>query len=261
MADGGSLHIERGGPVLRVTLSRPERRNALDAGLIGDLSDAFSDVGDARAVVLGGEGDAFCAGADVEWMRASAHLGEDENVAEANRLRTMLEAIDRCPAPVIARVQRYALGGGAGIVCCCDVAVCDEGASFGFTEVKLGLIPSVISPFALRRIGSGAARRYFLTGERFGADAALRIGLVHEIVAGDALDGAVDRIVGEILSSGPQAVREAKRLALDAPLDGDETARRIAERRASPEGQEGLEAFLDGRVPGRPGFASWTDAA
>jgi methylglutaconyl-CoA hydratase len=258
---GAPLRVDRSGPVLRVTLSRPERRNALDAGLIADLAAAFADVGDARVVVLAGEGEAFCAGADVDWMRSSAHLGPDENLQEANRLRAMLEAIDRCPAPVVARVQRYALGGGAGIVCCSDVAVCDEGASFGFTEVKLGLIPSVISPFVLRRIGPGASRRYFLTGERFRPETALRIGVVHEVVPADALDGAVDRIVGEILSAAPEAVRHAKRLVLDAPLDGEETARRIAERRASAEGQEGLGAFLAGRVPGRPGFASWTDDA
>ncbi len=258
---GASLRVERTGAVLRVTLAKPERRNALDAGLIRDLTGAFSAVGDARAVVLAGEGDSFCAGADVEWMRASAQLGPDENVAEANRLRLLLEAIDGCAAPVVCRVQGHALGGGSGIVCCCDVAVCDEDASFGFTEVKLGLIPSVISPFVLRRIGSGAARRYFLTGERIGAAAALRIGLVHEVAAAGALDDAVERILGELRSAGPEAARHAKRLVLDAPLAGEETARRIAERRASAEGQEGLGAFLAGRLPGRPGFASWTDGA
>ena len=239
-----ALRIHRDGPVLRVTLARPERRNAFDAALIAELTEAFSDVGDARAVVLAGDGPSFCAGADVDWQRSAIDLSYDENVEDAMRLYAMLEAIDGCPAPVVARVQGYALGGGSGLVACADIALAGEDAVFGFSEVKLGIIPAVISPFVLPRIGTGAAGRYFLTGERFDAQVALRIGLVHE-VAGD-LDGAVDRVVGELLTSGPQAVREAKQLVRTAPT-GIDTAHIAARLRASPEGQEGLRAFLERR--------------
>ncbi len=183
-------------------------------------------------------------------MRAAAGLSYEENVADSTRLRRMYEAVDRCPAPVVCPIQRHALGGGIGLVCCCDAVVAADDAVFAFSEVKLGIIPAVISPFALARIGAGAARRYFITGERFDAATALRIGLVHEVVPGGELEGAVDRIVAEIATAGPEAARHAKRLVLDAPLDGLETARRIAERRASDEGQEGLHAFLERRPPG-----------
>jgi methylglutaconyl-CoA hydratase len=162
----------------------------------------------------------------------------------------MYEAVDRCAAPVLAPVQRYVLGGGVGLVCCADAVIAAEDAVFAFSEVKLGILPAVISPFALARIGPGAARRYFVTGERFDAQTALRIGLVHEVVPAGELDAAVDRIAAEVLSAGPEAARHAKRLVLDAPLDGLETARRIAERRTSAEGQEGLHAFLERRPPG-----------
>src|SRR5687768_2137081 len=246
----GALRIERDGDVLRVTLARPDTRNAFDAALIAELSEAFVDVGKARAVLLAGDGPSFCAGADVEWMRGSIQLDFDANVADANALRGMLEAIDRCPAPVVARVQGHALGGGAGLVACADIAVADEEAVFAFSEVKLGIIPAVISPFALAKIGPSAARRYFVTGERFDAATALRIGLVHEVAAD--LDAAVGRVVAELRTAGPRATRHAKRLVLDRP-DGPETARRIAERRTSAEGQEGLRAFLERRRP------SWTD--
>ena len=242
----GALRIDRDGDLLRVTLTRPETRNAFDAALIAELSDAFVDVGKARAVLLSGEGPSFCAGADVEWMRASVALDFDANVADANALRGMLEAIDRCPAPVVARVQGHALGGGAGLVACADIAVANETAVFAFSEVKLGIIPAVISPFALAKIGRSAARRYFITGERFDAATALRIGLVHEVAAD--LDAAVERVLAELWSAGPRAARHAKKLVLERP-DGSETARRIAERRTSEEGQEGLKAFLERRSP------------
>ena len=242
----GALRIERDGDLLRVTLARPETRNAFDAALIAELAEAFVDVGKARAVLLAGEGPSFCAGADVEWMRASVDLDFDANVADANALRGMLEAIDRCPAPVVARVQGHALGGGAGLVACADIAVASENAVFAFSEVKLGIIPSVISPFALAKIGPSAARRYFVTGERFDAATALRIGLVHEVDAD--LDAAVERVLAELWSAGPRASRHAKKLVLERP-DGPETARRIAERRTSDEGQEGLKAFLERRSP------------
>jgi methylglutaconyl-CoA hydratase len=196
--------------------------------------------------VLAGEGASFCAGADVEWMRASVGLSLDENVADANAMRQMFEAIDRCPAPVVARVQGHALGGGAGLVATTDIAIAEPKTLFAFSEVKLGIIPAVISPFALAKIGSGAARRYFVTGERFDAETALRVGLVSEVAA--KLDAAVERVVAELLSAGPHAARWAKRLVRERP-DGPETARWIAERRASDEGQEGLRAFLEKREP------------
>jgi len=242
----GALRIQRDDSVLRVTLARPERRNAFDAALIAELKDAFSDVGDARAVVLASDGPSFCAGADVDWQRAAIDLTYEENVEDAMRLYAMLEAIDGCPAPVVARVQGYALGGGSGLVACCDVAVAGEDAVFGFSEVKLGIIPAVISPFVVPRVGVGAARRYFLTGERFDAQAALRIGLVHELA--DDLDAAVERVVGELLSSGPQAAREAKQLLRELPT-GVDTAHIAARLRTSPEGQDGLRAFLERRKP------------
>jgi methylglutaconyl-CoA hydratase len=241
-----ALRLERNGPVLRVMLARPERRNAFDAALIAELNDAFADVGDARAVVLAGEGGVFCAGADVEWQRASIDLTYDENVADALRLFQMCEAIDRCPAPVVARVQGYALGGGSGLVACADVAIADTQTVFGFTEVRLGIVPAVISPFVLARIGA-AARRYFLTGERFGADVALRIGLVSEVADGD-LDERVDAVVTDLLTGGPEAVRAAKELVRERPR-GEEAARIAAARRTSAEGQNGLRAFLEKRAP------------
>jgi methylglutaconyl-CoA hydratase len=241
-----ALRIERDGDVLRLTLARPETRNAFDAALIAELAEAFVDVGKARAVLLAGEGPSFCAGADVDWMRASVDLDYEANVADANALRGMLDAVDRCPAPVVTRIQGHALGGGAGLVACSDIAVADRKAVFAFSEVKLGIIPAVISPYALAKIGPSAARRYFVTGERFDAATALRIGLVHEVA--DDLDAAVERILGELRSAGPKASRHAKRLVLDRP-DGPDTARRIAERRTSAEGQEGLRAFLERRKP------------
>jgi methylglutaconyl-CoA hydratase len=243
MAD---LRVERDGSVLRVTLARPDRRNAFDAALIAALRDAFADVGDARAVVLSGEGESFCAGADVDWMRSSVELSYEENVQDARRLRQMLEALDACAAPVVARVHGHVLGGGCGLVACSDVVLAAEGTEFAFSEVKLGIIPAAISPFALAKIGPGAARRYFVTGERFDADVALRIGLVHEVVAD--LDAAEERVLKELLSAGPDAARHAKRLVLDRP-EGLATERRIAERRTSDEGQEGLRAFLEKRKP------------
>ncbi len=241
-----NLEVERDGHVLRITLARPDRRNAFDAALIAELAEAFVDVGRARAVLLAGDGPSFCAGADVDWMRASAGLSLDENVADANAMRRMFEAIDNCPAPVVARVQGHALGGGAGLVAAADIAIAAPGTVFAFSEVKLGIIPAVISPFVLPKIGPGAARRYFVTGERFDAETALRIGLVHEVAAD--LDAAVERVLGELLSAGPHAARWAKRLVRERP-DGPETARWIAERRTSDEGQEGLRAFLEKRPP------------
>ena len=241
-----ALKVARDGHVLRVTLAKPERRNAFDAALIAELTHAFADVGDARAVLLEGEGPAFCAGADVEWQRAAMELTYEENVKDAMRLRGMLETIDSCPAPVVCCVHGFALGGGSGLVACADVAIAWPDAVFGFTEVRLGIIPAVISPFVLPKIGA-AARRYFVTGERFGAEDALRIGLVSE-VSEDAGERA-ESVVRDILAGGPIAVREAKKLIRERPL-GEETAHIAAARRTSDEGQDGLRAFLERRAPG-----------
>jgi methylglutaconyl-CoA hydratase len=201
--------------------------------------------------VLAGDGPSFCAGADVEWQRASIDLSYEENVEDAMRLYRMLEAIDSCPAPVVCCVHGFALGGGSGLVAASDIAVAWPDAVFGFTEVRLGIIPAVISPFVLPKIGE-AARRYFVTGERFDAGVALGIGLVSE-VSEDAGEAAED-VVESILQGGPEAVRAAKRLARERP-SGDETARIAADRRTSDEGQAGLRAFLDPETRGRPPWA------
>ena len=242
-----ALRIKRDGPVLRVTIDKPERRNAFDAELIRELTEAFTDVGDARAVVLTGEGESFCAGADIDWQRSAIDLSYEENVEDALRLYRMLAAVDGCPAPVVAWIQGYCLGGGCGLAACVDIAVAADDAVFGFSEVKLGIIPAVISPFVLAKIGSGATRRYFLTGERFESDVALRIGLVSEI------GQDVEVVVAELLTSGPAAVREAKRLVRPEPGDGRALAELAARMRTSDEGQDGLRAFLERRKPG------WTD--
>ena len=247
-----ALRVDQDGDVLRVTLARPERRNAFDAQLIAELTEAFSAVGDdVRAVMLAGDGPSFCAGADVEWQRASIDLTLEENVEDALRLHAMMVAVDSCPAPLVARVQGYALGGGSGLVACADVVVAAPGAIFGFSEVRLGIIPAVISPFVFARIGAGAARALFVTGERFDAATALRISLVDEVA--DDLDAAVERQVAAILRSGPAATRAAKRLTRERPIDGPDLSRLAAGLRASPEGQEGLRAFLAKRAP------SWSD--
>jgi enoyl-CoA hydratase/carnithine racemase len=241
-----ALKVVRDGDVLRVTLARPERRNAFDAALIAELAETFSRVADARAVLLTGEGPPFCAGADVEWQRAAIDLSYEENVEDAMRLYTMLESIDTCPAPVVCCVHGFALGGGSGLVACSDIAIAWPDAVFGFTEVRLGIIPAVISPFVLPKIGA-AARRYFLTGERFGAEDALRIGLVSE-VAEDAGERA-EAVVRDLLAGGPVAVREAKKLVREQPT-GVDTAHIAAARRTSDEGQDGLRAFLERRPAG-----------
>ena len=215
MADP-SLSVRREQGVALVSLRRLAVRNALDGELIEALHDVFDELsGDAsvRAIVLTGDGAAFCGGADVTWMRASLALTRDENVAEARALSRMYRAIDRCPKPVIARVHGAALGGGAGLIAVSDVAVAADDTIFGFTETKLGLLPAVISPFVLAKIGRSHARALFLTGERFDAKRALAIGLVHEVVAPADLDAAVARIVAEMRSAGPRAVARGERVA------------------------------------------------
>jgi methylglutaconyl-CoA hydratase len=242
-----ALRVEQDGDLLRITMARPERRNAFDADLIHELTEAFGTIDDdVRAVVLAGEGKSFSAGADVDWMRGAIELSYEENIADARRLRMMLDGIDTCPAPVVARVHGHALGGGCGLVACADIVVTAPDTKFAFSEVKLGIIPAVISPYALAKIGSSAARRYFVTGERFDAATALRIGLVHEVA--EDLDAAVEQVLADLRSAGPEAARHAKKLVLERP-DGLGTERRIAQRRTSDEGQEGLRAFLEKRDP------------
>ncbi len=254
------LRVTRDRGRARVTLARPAVRNAFNAELIARLRDTFSALGEdpaVRVVVLAGEGKTFCGGADVNWMRGSLELSEAENVRDAEAMSDMYRAIDRCPKPVIARVHGGALGGGAGLCAVADAVVASEETIFGFTETKLGIIPAVISPFVLAKIGVSQARRLFLTGERFDARRAQAIGLVHEVVHEDALDGTVDGIAEELESAGPGAVAAAKALigaVRTASYDESRglTARAIAKQRTSPEGQEGLHAFLERRA------ASWS---
>jgi methylglutaconyl-CoA hydratase len=252
------LAVEREGAVARVWLDRPERRNAFNAELIAAITETFTAFGaDAtlRAVVIGGRGQAFCAGGDLEWMRASGELPYERNLADAELAAAMFSAVDGCPVPVIARVHGAAVGGGTGLACCCDVVLARADARFGFTEVRLGLVPATIGPFALARIGRSQARALFLTGELFDADHAHAIGLVHEVHADDAaLDAALERTLAAVLRGGPQALRAAKALLADL-RDGDpapqskRAAETIAARRASDEGREGIAAFLERREP------------
>ena len=254
------LRVQRDGTVARVTLNRPEVRNAFNAELIASLAWTFEAFAEEplevlRAVVLSGAGEVFCAGADIEWQRASIGLSREENEADAGRLQEMLLAIDECPVPVIAAVHGAALGGGMALCCVADITVATADATFGFTEVRLGLMPAVISPFVLPRIGEGAARSVFMTGERFEAQRAREIGLVSEVVGdGAALHARVDALVGQVLSGGPEAVRNAKAVIRDQRgLSRTDalalTVKRAAQQRVSAEGQEGLGAFLDRRTP------------
>jgi methylglutaconyl-CoA hydratase len=251
------LRIEREGARARVILARPDVRNALDAELIARLHEAFTALGDdasASAIVLQGDGTVFCGGADVRWMRDAMHLSEDENFRDATAFSDMLRAIDRCPKPVIARVQGAALAGGAGLCAVADAVVACDTALFGFTETKLGLIPGVITPFVLAKIGPSNGRRYFLTGERFGAARAQAIGLVHEVVPESDLDAAVDAILHELDSAGPEAIAAAKALIPEvcaASYDDSReiTAHAIGRRRTTAEAQEGFRAFFERRPP------------
>lgn len=241
--------------IAHVTLARPDVRNAFNAQVIAELHAVFTRItaaDDVRAVVLAGEGKVFCGGADINWMRDSLELSFEANAIDAEKMSDMFRAIDNCPKPVIARIHGAALGGGAGLAAVCDIAIASDDAVFGFTEVKLGIIPAVISPFVLAKIGPSHARALFLTGERFDAAHAARIGLVHEVVSVDALDAAVERRVAEIRTAGPYAVAAAKlvvRRVLDASYEQSRaiTTQAIANQRISPEGQEGLHAFLERR--------------
>lgn len=252
------LQVTVGNAVGRVMLNRPDLHNAFNEVLIAEITQAFDELGrraEVRAIVLAGEGKSFCAGADVNWMKKMVGYSFEENVADAQLLARMLRTIHDCPKPVIACVHGAALGGGTGLVAACDMAVAIESAVFGFTEARLGIIPAVISPYALHKIGAAHARRYFLTAERFGAADALRIGLISHVAADrPAADAWLEQIIKEIKSNGPQAVTAAKGLIDDVlasswPNVAGLTAKRIAERRVSDEGQEGLKSFLEKRKP------------
>lgn len=243
------VSITTSGPVMRVTLQRPEIRNALNDTVIAELFDVFSNLDPAiRVVILGGEGSVFCAGGDLEWMKRASGYNREENVADAMRLAGMFAAIARCRALVIAIVQGAAFGGGSGMVAAADVAIAVEGTKFCFSEAKLGLIPATISTFVVPKIGVSHARRYFSTAEVFGPDRAKEIGLVHEIAGSmEEAEAMAQRITASVLTCGPEAVFEAKTIAQDAPIPMEEAAARLAEVRAGAEGKEGVAAFLEKR--------------
>ena len=254
-----ALNVHWGAGVMRITLNRPDIRNAFSDSAIAEITAAFVAAGEdpaVRAVVLAAEGTSFCSGADLNWMRRMADYSRDENRADAGLLAQMLQVIYHCPKPTIARVQGDVFAGGMGLVACCDMAVAVEGAAFCLSEVKVGLIPAAVSPYVIRAMGARAAHRYFLTGERFSAQQALRLGLVHEVVASTSqLGGVVDGWLKHLLSAGPEAVKASKRLVIDVAeraIDQaliDSTIEGIAAVRASPEGKEGVAAFLGKRKP------------
>jgi methylglutaconyl-CoA hydratase len=239
-------------------LTRPDNHNAFDDSVIAGLTEAFKKAAgdaDVRAVILASEGKSFCAGADINWMRRMAGYTFDENLADANKLAEMLHRLNTLPVPTIARVQGAAYGGGVGLACCCDMVVASPRAAFCLSEVKIGLIPATIGPYVVAAIGERASRRYFATAEVITAEKAQELGLVSELVGEDKLDQAIEDILSGLLRNGPEAVRDAKRLALDISKKEiskelmAETSRRIADRRSSDEGKEGLSAFLEKRKP------------
>jgi methylglutaconyl-CoA hydratase len=260
----GTLGVRRPSPwVAEVWLNRPDVRNAFNAQVIADLTHtftAFATDPTLRAVVLGGHGKAFCAGADLAWMRDMAGYSWQQNHADASALAAMLWAIYSCPVPVVARVHADCYAGGVGLAAVSDVVVASTSAQFCLSEAKLGLLPATISPYVIKAMGEQAARRYFLTAERFSAQQAQHMGLVHEAVANEQLDSTVAGIVAALLANGPAAVKACKKLVQDvagAPITAalrDDTARRIADTRASAEGREGVQSFLNKRAP------SWQDS-
>jgi methylglutaconyl-CoA hydratase len=263
MADYQSLQLEYRAGCATVWLNRPERHNAFDEALLSELPSCLAllsqDVA-VRAVVLAGRGRNFCAGADLEWMQRQARAGYDANLEDARRLAWMLRTLAQSPKPTVARVHGVALGGGLGLVAACDIAIACREASFGTTEVRLGLTPSTIAPYVIAAIGERAARRYFQSGERFDANEALRIGLIHESVDADALDARLEELLEALRSAGPQAQAHCKRLLVSLrghdpfdPLVLEQTARSIAEVRAGEEAREGIAAFFAKRKP------SWTN--
>ena len=253
------LLIEKKGGVATVMLNRPELRNAFDEHVISGLTRILEDLekdDSVRALVLTGAGSVFCAGADLNWMKRMAAYGYDENLADARALARMLKALDRMPKPTVARVQGAAFAGGVGLVAACDIAIGTPEAEFCLTEVKLGLSPATISPYVVRAMGERAARRYFLTAERFGAEEAHRLGLLSLVVPSGGLDAAVDGVVKHLLHGGPEAHRKIKDLIATVSPGGpvsdavtEDTAGRIAEIRVSPEGREGIASFLEKRKP------------
>lgn len=252
------LDVTRDGPVARVFLARPDVRNAFNDAVIAELTATFRGFAaddTLRAVVLGGHGKAFCAGADLSWMRAMADYTWDQNRADAQGLADMLWTMWRCPVPVVGRLHGDCYAGGVGLAAVCDVLVAAEGVQFSLSEARLGLLPATIGPYVIRAMGESQARRWFVTAERFDAARAQAMGFVHEVVAADALDARVQAVVDALVANGPQAVRACKRLVRDlagAPLTDalrEDTARRIADIRASAEGREGVQAFLGKREP------------
>ena len=250
--------VAKAGGVARVTLNRPEVRNAFDDALIADLSKIFDDLNAdtaTRVVLLAGNGPAFCAGADLNWMKRMAGYGYEENLRDASGLAAMLAALDRMSKPTIARVHGPAFAGGTGLVAACDIAIGAPQAKFCFSEAKLGLSPATITPYVIRAIGARAARRYFLSAEVFGADEAYRIGLLSALVPEADLDSSIQQIVDHLLGGGPQAHAKIKDLigaVANRPIDDalkSDTAQRIAQIRASPEGKEGIASFLEKRKP------------
>ncbi|GAB4327051.1 MAG: enoyl-CoA hydratase/isomerase family protein [Candidatus Zixiibacteriota bacterium] len=255
MSDYQTIRVEQDGFVRRITLARPDVRNAFNEQVIDELTRAFTSVDEeVRVVVLAGDGKTFSAGADINWMKKSASYTEAENARDASAMRAMFVAIDECRCPVIVRVHGAALGGGVGLVAAGDIVVAADDTKFGFTEVRLGIVPAVISPFALRKIGVTSARRYFITGEIFKAEEARHIGLIHEIAPADQLDAKIESLVQAILQVGPRAAATAKELIRQVThlgLDNaaEYTVSTIAKVRTSSEGQEGLGAFLEKRQP------------
>ena len=254
------LTLENADGVARVTLNRPALRNAFDDALIGSLTQTFLDLGSdpaVRVVILAGNGPAFCAGADLNWMKRMARYGYDENLADAQALAGMLDTLDRLPKPTIARVHGPVFAGGTGLVAACDIAVGTPEAKFCLSEAKIGLSPATISPYVIRAMGERMAHRYFLTAELFGAEEAYRIGMLSALVPTEALDATVSSMVQHLLAGGPQAhakIKELIRAVAHRPVDDalvTDTARRIAEIRVSPEGREGIASFLEKRK------ASW----
>ncbi|HEX8602588.1 MAG TPA: enoyl-CoA hydratase/isomerase family protein [Pseudoduganella sp.] len=253
-----TITLDTAGTIATITLNRPEVRNAFNEQAIAELTAAFTALGQVdgiRAIVLASNGAAYCAGADLNWMKKMAGYSEDENRADAIQLANMLRTIYTCPKPVVAKVHGDCFGGGVGLVAACDIAIAAEDAHFCLSEVKLGLIPATISPYVIKAMGENAARRYFLTAERFNAREALRIGLVHDVATGSSLDGQVEAIAGALAANSPNAVQQAKALVREIASEAitdtlvADTAHRIAQIRASGEGREGVAAFLEKRKP------------
>jgi methylglutaconyl-CoA hydratase len=253
-----TLDVTRQGPVARVYLNRPDVRNAFNDAVIAELTVAFRDLGAdpaLRAIVLGGHGRAFCAGADLNWMRTMAGYSWEQNRADAQALADMLWAVYSCPLPVVGRVHGDCYAGGLGLAAACDVLVAVDGIQFCLSEARLGLLPATIGPYVVRALGAQASRRYFTTAERFASAEAHRLGFVHELCSAGELDDKVNAVVQTLLANGPAAVKACKRLVQDVagqPLTAElreDTARRIADIRASAEGREGVQAFLQKRSP------------